>query len=103
MTIVIYIEGDCQYHLTMQPHYSTSEVAALADVSPRQLYRWLYAGKLSEPDRGRLGGITMRLWSETGSGGRQGSCGCLPQNSGPEGKKGKAVIFKATWRDNQTG
>lgn len=64
MTIVIYIEGDCQYHLTMQPHYSTSEVAALADVSPRQLYRWLYAGKLSEPDRGRLGGITMRLWSE---------------------------------------
>lgn len=44
--------------------YTTPEVAKLAGIGLRTLYRWLKLGAIPEPERGRIGGLTVRLWSE---------------------------------------
>jgi DNA-binding transcriptional MerR regulator len=49
----------------MKREYSTGQVAELADVHKRSLYRWLELGLLPEPKRVKLpGGVTSRVWSE---------------------------------------
>jgi hypothetical protein len=42
------------------PRYGTLEVAAIAGVTWRTLYRWLAAGKLPEPERGEN---RIRAWT----------------------------------------
>ena len=46
--------------LNAPPRYGTLEVAAIAGVTWRTLYRWLAAGKLPEPERGANG---IRIWT----------------------------------------
>ncbi len=50
--------------ILMNPIYSTSEVAKAIGVDKSTLLRWLYAGKLPEPKRQKLGGIEFRIWSQ---------------------------------------
>ena len=44
--------------------YTTKEVALAIGVGYQTLLRWLYAGKLAEPERMILGGATLRLWTK---------------------------------------
>lgn len=44
--------------------YTTKEVAQTIGVGYQTLLRWLYAGKLDEPERMVLGGATLRLWTK---------------------------------------
>ena len=43
---------------------STQEVADKIGVAKRTILRWLYAGKIPEVSRQRIGGIEVRLWSK---------------------------------------
>jgi excisionase family DNA binding protein len=45
--------------------YTTPEVAKLADIHLRTLHRWLERGAIPEPKAGSLGGLKVRLWSES--------------------------------------
>lgn len=49
----------------MKRTYSTAEVARLIGVSKMTLLRWLYAGKLPEPEMQTFGGVESRVWSES--------------------------------------
>jgi len=44
--------------------YTTKEVAQAIGVGYQTLLRWLYAGKLAEPERMILGGANIRLWTK---------------------------------------
>jgi len=44
--------------------FSTAEVAKLVGINRRTLYRWLYAGQIPEPKRGRLAGRNFRIWTQ---------------------------------------
>ncbi len=44
--------------------YTTKQVAKAVKVSYMTLLRWLYAKKVAEPDRVRLGGQNLRLWTK---------------------------------------
>ncbi len=44
--------------------YTTPEVAELSGIHLRTLHRWLERGDISEPKRGKIGGLAVRLWSE---------------------------------------
>ena len=44
--------------------YTTKEVAQTIGVGHQTLLRWLYAGKLAEPEHLILGGATLRLWTK---------------------------------------
>jgi hypothetical protein len=48
----------------MKHAYSTAEVARAIGVNKTTLLRWLYAGKLPEPDTQTFGGVESRIWSE---------------------------------------
>ena len=41
---------------------STAEVARAIGVSKNTLLRWLYAGKVSEPNTVTFGGVESRVW-----------------------------------------
>jgi excisionase family DNA binding protein len=41
---------------------STAEVARTLGISKKTLLRWLYAGKLPEPEHQKDGGQDVRLW-----------------------------------------
>ena len=43
--------------------YSTAEVAQLAGIHKRTLYRWLGIGAVPEPERGRVAGKEYRIWT----------------------------------------
>lgn len=43
--------------------YSTGEVARLAGVHKNTLFRWLNAGSIPEPRRGRFVGRNFRIWT----------------------------------------
>ena len=49
--------------ITKMNGYSTAQAAKLAGVSKNTLLRWLYAGRLAEPQRTQVGGIIWRVWS----------------------------------------
>jgi predicted site-specific integrase-resolvase len=44
--------------------YTTQEVAKTIGVGYQTLLRWLYAGKLAEPERMIYGGQNLRLWTK---------------------------------------
>ena len=44
--------------------YTTKEAATAIGVGYQTLLRWLYAGKLVEPERMILGGANIRLWTK---------------------------------------
>jgi predicted site-specific integrase-resolvase len=48
----------------MSRSYSTAEVAAVLGVSKKTLLRWLWAGKLPEPERVTVGHIDNRIWRQ---------------------------------------
>jgi transposase len=48
----------------MIKRYTTKEVAKKIGVGHQTLLRWLYAKRIAEPERLRLGGATLRLWTE---------------------------------------
>jgi excisionase family DNA binding protein len=48
---------------TMKAH-TTPEVAKLVGVHLRTLHRWLDRGALPEPKRGKIGGLSVRLWTD---------------------------------------
>ena len=48
---------------TMKAH-TTPEVAKLVGVHLRTLHRWLDRGAVPEPKRGKIGGLTVRLWTD---------------------------------------
>ncbi len=44
--------------------YSTVEVAKLAGINKRTLYRWLWSGKISKPRRVRVAGRNFHIWTQ---------------------------------------
>ena len=48
----------------MKKFYTTKQVAKKIGVGYQTILRWLYAKKLSEPERMIIGGATVRLWTE---------------------------------------
>jgi hypothetical protein len=44
--------------------YTTRQVAKAVSVHYQTLLRWLYAEKVPEPQRIRLGGQNLRLWTK---------------------------------------
>jgi hypothetical protein len=48
----------------MKQTYSTAEVASAIRVNKATLLRWLYAGKLPEPETQTFGGVESRVWSD---------------------------------------
>jgi len=44
--------------------FSTKEVAEMVGISRITLQRWLLSGKLSEPNRLKVGGVDVRLWTQ---------------------------------------
>jgi DNA-binding transcriptional MerR regulator len=48
----------------MSKTYSTGEVAKLIDVHRVTLQQWLISGKLKEPRRINMSGVSVRVWSE---------------------------------------
>lgn len=42
---------------------STQEAADVLGIAKRTLLRWIYAGKIPEVRRERVGGIEVRLWN----------------------------------------
>jgi predicted site-specific integrase-resolvase len=47
----------------MRESLSTQDVADRIGVCKRTLLRWLYAGKIPDVRRERIGGIEVRLWN----------------------------------------
>lgn len=47
----------------MKEQYSTAEVAEAIGVNKQTLLRWLWAGKLPEPERVTFGGVESRVWT----------------------------------------
>jgi excisionase family DNA binding protein len=47
----------------MKQTYSTAEVAKVIGVNKTTLLRWLYAGKLPEPETQTFGGVESRVWT----------------------------------------
>jgi len=48
----------------MKP-FSTKEVAEKIGISRVTLQRWLLSGKLNEPDRFKMAGVDVRVWTES--------------------------------------
>lgn len=44
--------------------YSTSEAAKKCGVHQITLQRWVSEGKVAAPDKTRVGGVIVRLWTE---------------------------------------
>jgi excisionase family DNA binding protein len=44
--------------------YTTPEVAEMVGIHLRTLHRWLDRGAIPEPSRGKIGGLTVRIWTE---------------------------------------
>ena len=44
--------------------YSTGEVSRLLGIHKNTLLRWLYAGAIPEPKRGKFVGRNFRIWTE---------------------------------------
>jgi predicted site-specific integrase-resolvase len=44
--------------------YSTGQVARKIGIDKKTLLRWLYAGKIFEPDQIRTPTATIRIWTE---------------------------------------
>jgi len=51
--------------IVMKQTYSTAQVAKALGVSKRTLLRWLYAGKISEPEKQTFGGVESRVWTDS--------------------------------------
>lgn len=49
----------------MITRYTTKQVAKKLKIGHQTLLRWLYAKKVAEPERLRLGGSVLRLWRES--------------------------------------
>ena len=43
---------------------STKGIAESVGISRVTLQRWLLSGKLSEPERSKIGGVDVRIWTE---------------------------------------
>jgi hypothetical protein len=48
----------------MEKYYTTKQVATSIGVGYQTLLRWLYAKHLAEPERIKLGGASVRLWTK---------------------------------------
>jgi excisionase family DNA binding protein len=44
--------------------YSTVEVAKLLDIGNDTLHRWVHTKKVTAPELQRVGGLSIRLWTE---------------------------------------
>jgi predicted site-specific integrase-resolvase len=44
--------------------YSTAQVAQLLKIGRQTLHRWIASGAVSAPERSKVGGVTVRMWTD---------------------------------------